>query len=457
MGLDTTTNVPGIITPRPDLVTTGSTYQSAYDWASKFAPDVATQILATRSQGSLTGFLEYMANIEGGSSDSYMWGEDGYRHSLYEGVDLVISTNVFTFVPESGKSLTIRPHDNVQVHDKANDKFAEGYVESVSGNTAVIKNREAADWTGFAEDATLVVFGLGNEYAKGSFGQESALERDWDTYTNKHVIFKDMWKIDGSSQTNITWFSDGNGTETWYAKDIDETRERLLDNIEKQLIAGVKTDASSSVSLKGSESLFAAIKERGNNFNGIVSTLAEWKSIIKRLDNVKGEGMNTLFGTRDQVFAIDDMLAGVNGSYTSGTNYGLFDNGKDTALELGFKGFNIGGYNMMYQTAKILKDYRGLGYDDLAPSGKNHAILVPMGNTPVTNNIEGNTIESVPFLTIKYKELGGYSRLWEEFALGSTKGTPANTSKDELQVHMRTERSLRTAGAHKFFKFSGEE
>ena len=106
----------------------------------------------------------------------------------------------------------------------------------------------------------------------------------------------------------------------------------------------------------GSEGIFYAVENRGNVWSGgIPSTLADFDSIIGRLDKQGAIEENVLFVNREMSFDIDDMLAAQNSYGAGGTSYGLFDNDEQMALNLGFTGFRRG-YDFYKSDWKYLND-----------------------------------------------------------------------------------------------------
>ena len=106
----------------------------------------------------------------------------------------------------------------------------------------------------------------------------------------------------------------------------------------------------------GSEGIFYVVGQRGNVFGGgNPTTLAQFDNIIQRLDKQGSIEENVIFVDRQFSFDIDDMLAVQNSYGAGGTSYGLFDNDKDMALNLGFTGFRRG-YDFYKSDWKYLND-----------------------------------------------------------------------------------------------------
>jgi len=149
----------------------------------------------------------------------------------------------------------------------------------------------------------------------------------------------------------------------WYLKSEHETRLRFDDYLETAMIEAVPAAVGSGaiattgdVGNKGSEGIFYVVENRGNVWGaGNPTTLAEWDSIISRLDKQGAIEENVVFVDRDFSFDIDDMLSQQSSNAAGGVSYGLFDNEKDMALNLGFTGFRRG-YDFYKSDWKYLND-----------------------------------------------------------------------------------------------------
>jgi hypothetical protein len=248
----------------------------------------------------------------------------------------------------------------------------------------------------------------------------------------------------------------------WYLKSEHETRLRFDDYLETAMIEAVPAEAGSGVvngtinpnlGNKGSEGIFYTVSNRGNVFSGgNPTTLAEFDSIIGRLDKQGAIEENVIFLDRNFGFDIDDMLAAQN-SYGSpgGTSYGLFDNDEEMALNLGFTGFRRG-YDFYKSDWKYLNDptMRG-GLPSGAGSGKVNGLLVPAGSTSVYDQILGKNAKR-PFLHVRYRASETEDRRYKTWITGSAGG--ARTSDlDAMEVNFLSERCVCTMGANNFFIF----
>lgn len=446
------------VTPPPGIVPTSSNYFSAYDFTNKWMPELSTELHMIRSRGSLQGFLSAKAMEEGCSADYFFWSEEGERHAIHEN-SVARSGNVFTLADHK-----MRPDTVVAIHDKAADKWALARISSTTSTTFTAEAYGYADFaTAGVGVANLTVLTAGSEFKKGTNGQQVSLETQTDIYKNKLIIAKDAFKINNSDLTNIAWFKDPDGNYFWYDQQFDITMDRFMDELEVGMLFAEQTDAASSLSgdYEGTEGYFSALRNRGVSQAGLISTTADWQAIIKTMDKVHAEDTYFLYASRAQTQAIDQWLASLSAyDATVGTNYGAFDNngagGQEMSLQLGFSGFKWSDYSFFKQTWNLLKDPTKLGGDYLAASGTVHGVLFPYGNTSLQyNEISGEPAKKVPYVTMMYKEMPGYSRKLEQFYTGSGRIANATSEEDAIKFNLRSERAVRVVGARKQFIVTG--
>jgi hypothetical protein len=204
---------------------------------------------------------------------------------------------------------------------------------------------------------------------------------------------------------------------------------------------------------KGSEGIFYVVNDRGNVWGGGNPTnLSDFDAIISRLDKQGSIEENVLFVNRAFSFDIDDMLAEQNSYGAGGTSYGLFDNDKDMALNLGFTGFRRG-YDFYKSDWKYLNDptMRGGLPTGAQASGTVTGLLVPAGSTTVYDQILGKNAKR-PFLHVRYRASETEDRRYKTWITGSAGG--AQTSDlDAMEVNFLSERCVCTLGANNFVLF----
>ena len=311
-----------------------------------------------------------------------------------------------------------------------------------------------------AANADVSVFIYGSEFKKGTKGMEGSLEADDFIFENSPIIIKDKYSVSGSDMAQIGWVEvtteNGASGYLWYLKSEHETRLRFDDYLETAMIEAVPAEAGSGaiaaagdVGDKGSEGIFYVVENRGNVFAGAPDSLADFDSIISRLDKQGAIEENVIFVDRQLGFDIDDMLAAQNSYGAGGTSYGLFDNDKDMALNLGFTGFRRG-YDFYKSDWKYLNDPTMRGGIPVG-SGKVHGLLVPAGSTSVYDQILGKNAKR-PFLHVRYRASETEDRRYKTWITGSAGG--AKTSDlDAMEVNFLSERAVCTLGANNFFIF----
>ena len=209
--------------------------------------------------------------------------------------------------------------------------------------------------------------------------------------------------------------------------------------------------------LFGTEGLFEAVGDRGNSFQGFANTLAEWDNIVRRFDRQGKIQDYMLYLDRDFSLAIDDMLGVLNAGYDGGISYGMFNNDKDMAVNLGFKGFTRGTYNFFKSDWKLLNDPTLLGSIDA--QAKTRGILIPAGTTSVykgeyNGRGAGNRV-TVPWLQCMYRASEVDNRKYKTWITGNIFGVHTD-DEDVMRENHLSERMLNVVGANNFMLFEGQ-
>ena len=291
-------------------------------------------------------------------------------------------------------------------------------------------------------------------------------ESDDFIFDNKPIIIKDKYSVSGSDMAQIGWIevTSENGATgyLWYLKSEHDTRLRFEDYLETAMVEAVPAEAASgaadflqsvgvgagAANLSGSDGIFFVVGNRGNVFGGgNPVALQQFDNVIQRLDKQGSIEENVIFVNRQFSFDIDDMLASQNSYGAGGTSYGLFDNDKDMALNLGFTGFRRG-YDFYKSDWKYLNDPTMRGGVN---AGAINGLLVPAGSTTVYDQILGKNAKR-PFLHVRYRASETEDRRYKTWITGSAGG--AKTSDlDAMEVNFLSERAVCTLGANNFFLF----
>ncbi len=463
---------PGFaLQPSAEQVPLATNYITNFDFLNQYLPDTYEKEFERYGNRTIASFLRLVGAEMPSNSDLIKWAEQGRLHTKYTncasagnaGDDTATITVGDALVPGTG-SIAIRVGQTVVISDNAGAGLNKGIVTAVNTGAATfdVAYYEAAGQVG-AAGLTRTVFIYGSEFKKGTSGMVGSLEADDVIFDNSPIIIKDKYAVSGSDMAQIGWVEvtteNGASGYLWYLKSEHETRLRFDDYLETAMIEAVPAEAASGaiaaggdVGNKGSEGIFYAVENRGNVWGGgNPAALADFDAVISRLDKQGSIEENVIFVDRDFSFDIDDMLAAQNSYGAGGTSYGLFDNDKDMALNLGFTGFRRG-YDFYKSDWKYLNDptMRG-GLPTGANSGRINGLLVPAGSTTVYDQILGKNAKR-PFLHVRYRASETEDRRYKTWITGSAGGA-ATSSLDAMEVHFLSERAVCTLGANNFFLF----
>ena len=459
--------------PSAEQVVLQTNYITNFDFLNQYLPDTYEKEFERYGNRTVASFLRMVGAEMPSNSDLIKWAEQGRLHTKYvdvtsaaaAGSDTAVLTVGDVLVPGSG-SIALRVGQTIMISDSTanstlSNKALITAVDLPNAQITVAYYEAAGQQVAAAVVTSLFVYG--SEFQKGTNGMQGQLEADDDIYSNSPIIIKDKYAVSGSDMAQIGWIevTTENGATgfLWYLKSEHETRLRFEDYLETAMVEAVPAIAGSGVAAiaagvasgvgnKGSEGLFYVVNNRGNVWSGgNPSTLAEFDSIIQRLDKQGSIEENVIFLNREFGFDIDDMLAEQNSYGANGTSYGLFDNDKDMALNLGFTGFRRG-YDFYKSDWKYLNDPTMRGGLE---GGKINGILVPAGSTTVYDQVLGKNAKR-PFLHVRYRASETEDRRYKTWITGSAGGA-ATSSLDAMEVNFLSERALCTLGANNFFLF----
>jgi hypothetical protein len=436
---------------------------------NQYLPDTYEKEFERYGNRSVASFLRMVGAEMPSNSDLIKWAEQGRLHTKYTNVtsaaaaasDTATLTVNDTLVPGSG-GIAVRVGQTIMISQNTagSSNFNKAIVTAVNytAGTLDVAYYEAGGQT-FAAAAVCSMFIYGSEFKKGTEGMLESLEADDEIFENSPIIIKDKYAVSGSDMAQIGWIEvtteNGASGFLWYLKSEHETRLRFEDYLETAMVEAVPAEANSgavaatgAVGNKGSEGIFYVVQQRGNVWaGGNPTTLGEFDDIIERLDKQGAIQENVIFLNRQFGFDIDDMLAAQNSYGAGGTSYGLFDNDKDMALNLGFTGFRRG-YDFYKTDWKYLNDPTMRGG---IVAGKINGMLVPAGSTTVYDQILGKNAKR-PFLHVRYRASETEDRRYKTWVTGSAGGA-ATSSLDAMEVHFLSERAVCTLGANNFFIF----
>ena len=503
--------------PSPSKHTLQSNYidftsDTTKGWAQQYVPDLMEQEAEVFGNRTIGGFLEMVGAEEPMTADQVVWSEQGRLHLSYKGslIQAAGETYEFTMLTDVDGTLmstttndsdwgqTLAPH-GVRLGDiviitgeggsPAVTKEAKGYVTAIgtsadfdAGGSAYFfaPKITVAQITGTANTITDVtadssavscsMLVIGSEYGKATQGRTSANQPVFKSFTNKPIIMKDKYEVSGSDVSQIGWVEvsgeDGQGGYLWYLKAAGDTKSRFADYVEMMMIEGeLATNGITghhSDAIKGTEGFFAAVRSRGNAYNGLSDTsttgigaaaenLEDMDALIGLFDEQGAIEEYMMFLNRTTSLTIDTMLAGQNSYGSGGTSYGVFDNSEDMALNLGFSGFRRASYDFYKTDWKYLND-KGTRGGLVSGEDLIRGAMIPAGVTTVYDQTLGKNLKR-PFLHVRYRASNMDDRRFKTWTTGSVGA--ATSDLDAMEMHFLSERCLITQGANNFVLLEG--
>jgi hypothetical protein len=446
-------------------------------FAQQYLPEIYEQEVERYGNRTLSGFLRMVGAEMPMTSDQVIWSEQNRLHVAYNDVNILtaVTTNTLEFtVGGAGDAFVdnvISKDQTIVILDTASSTELKALVteSSQTGGTAtlVVAPYTQADLTGLSLTG-LKIFVYGSEYGKGKAIANSTGATDTDgyktinpsfsQYSNSPIIIRNKYVVNGSDMAQIGWVEvateDGTSGYLWYLKAESETRLRFEDYLEMSVVEGELAAAGSAAltaGAKGTQGLFAAVKDRGNVNAGFTAAtgLTAFDAILKNLDTQGAIEENMLFLNRQTSLDFDDMLADLSAGANGGTAYGLFENSEEMALNLGFSGFRRGSYDFYKTDWKYLNDASTRGGIDTNAAAI-EGVLVPAGTSTVYDQILGTNIRR-PFLHVRYRASQADDRRMKSWLTGSAGGAFTYA----MEVNFLSERCLCVQAANNFVLFTG--
>jgi len=448
------------------------------DFAQQYLPELYEQEVERFGNRTLSGFLRMVGAEMPMTSDQVIWSEQNRLHIGYENVSKTDAAGSATFTVNlpAGNQVVVRQNQTFVVFDPASGLTLKGMVIQPSvpnpGNPAQV-TFEGACYTApnFAalNSVNLKMFIYGSDFAKGTEGMEGSVTPNFTQFSNKPIIIKDKYLVNGSDTAQIGWVEvateDGTSGFLWYMKAESETRLRYEDYLEMAMVEGELAATGSGVDSltganasagRGTQGMFAALEERGNVYAGFAGAanpgagaLGDFDQILQQLDLQGAIEENMLFLDRATALDFDDMIAAQSGggyNNTSAASYGLFDNEAEMALNFGFSGFRRGSYDFYKTDWKYLNDASTRGMVDNIKG-----VLIPAGTSTVYDQMLGSNIRR-PFLHVRYRASETDDRRMKSWITGSVGGA-YTSSLDAMEVHYLSERCLCVQAANNFVLF----
>jgi hypothetical protein len=449
MALEATPGVKLTPTATKEILSTNYYEAADFDFSTSILPELYEKEFARYGNQSLKGFLERMGQEMPIQSDLIKWSEEGRLRPV--AVAVARSTNTFSLAGHP-----FRKNDTVVIVDGAGVE-KKGIVSAINSNGTdfTVLPTEAAGWGSLATTG-IKMFTYSNEYRKGTNGREESLEAQPDIFENKPIIIKELDEVNGSDMTQVGWIEvegENGAGYLWYLKSRAQSRMRFDDYLEMGMIEGTSFESGSAAAtagFTGTEGFFESV-EQGNIFSGVITSLADVDDILARLNKQGAISEYIMMNDFEQDRALDYLLASQNSYGVGGTSYGAFNNSEDMALNLGFTGFKVAGFEIYKSQWKYLDDptARGLFEGNQAING----VMCPSGTKTVRDEVLGANA-TLPFLHVKYRKSATEDRRYKVWQTGSAGGAN-NSDLDANQLHFLSERSLCTMGRQNFVLVRG--
>ena len=459
--------------PAAEQVALSTNYITDFNFLNQYLPDTYEKEFERYGNRTVSSFLRMVGAEMPSISDQIKWAEQGRLHIKYTNCVANSAVNsdtaTFTINDANVSGVAIRVGQTVMIQSNANGATNKAVVTIVdtTTDTITVAFYEGAGQA-FAVSTVCTIFIYGSEFKKGTNGMVGSLEAEDTIFSNRPIIIKDKYAVNGSDMAQIGWVEvtteNGASGYLWYLKSEHETRLRFEDYLETAMIEAVPAEANSgalaalssgSTPSAGTEGIFYVVNNRGNVWGGGTPTaLTDWDSIVSRLDKQGAIEENVVFANRGLSFDIDNMLAtlnGFNGSLAAGAaSFGLFDNDTEMALNLGFTGFRRG-YDFYKSDWKYLNDPTMRGDLYAGGAGTVTGLMVPAGSTSVYDQIMGKNAKR-PFLHVRYRASESEDRRYKTWITGSAGGA-ATSDLDAMEVNFLSERCVCTLGANNFVLF----
>jgi hypothetical protein len=430
-------------------------------FAQQYLPEIYEQEVERYGNRTLSGFLRMVGAEMPMTSDQVIWSEQNRLHIAYDDCTND-GANAITIPLQAGVNNVISVNSTVVLIDKLGAELKAVVTGSDIGTVGVGAVVTVAPYTA-ANTSSLAgtgvkMFVYGSEYDKGSSTPNYSaantsgyvsVDPSFTQFSNSPIIIRSKYVVSGSDTAQIGWVEvateDGTGGYLWYLKAESETRLRFEDYLEMSVVEGEKAatgSAAETANFKGTQGLFAAIKDRGNVEAGYNASCKRARfdlmTSYETLDTQGAIEENMLFLNRETALGFDDMLAGfLMVVMRRGTAYGLFENSEDMALNLGFSGFRRGSYDFYKTDWKYLNDASTRGAIDNGAGGYGvsaiDGVLIPAGTSTVYDQVLGSNIRR-PFLHVRYRASQTDDRRMKSWLTGSVGG--AYTSDlDAMEVN----------------------
>ena len=340
------------VTPRPTKDLFGDNYLSfnggsgagdTNSFAAQFLPEIYEKEVERYGKRTINGFLRMVGAEMPLASDQVIWSEQGRLHVAYDAAESGADTVQVNSA--SGNTITlpashlVKIHDTIIVSNAGSTKVLKCLVTAVTNTGITVKPYTQATLAtsgsaAFVGGEDIKLFVYGTEYTKGSSGITGSIDASFQQFSNRPVIMRDRYQVNGSDTAQIGWVEvtteNGASGYLWYLKSEHEARLRFEDQIEMMMVEGEKaaqTMGTNFLNVQGTEGLFAAVESRGVVYSGTDfdtyrtgasdatgvqfshTGLDTFDTILQELDKQGAIEENMMFLDRATTLEIDKMLA----------------------------------------------------------------------------------------------------------------------------------------------------
>lgn len=433
-------------TPSATKVPTAANYLDLSDmsYSTHEIPDMDKTLNKRYGSQMIDGWFEKTGRKIPYASDVITWTEEDRLTQL--ATDVARTADVFTLAGH-----TFRAGEVITAFLPDGTVSRQGRISATTSTTFTASCGDAAGWTALGATG-ISVFADISEFLKGSAGMQESLNTTYQQYTTRGTITKEMVSENRTNMTQISWLkmTDNSSGDTlgyvWYNVNRENAEKRFRNkresaNFNSKEWAGDLLAAG----YKGREGLFASMAQ-GNIFAGTISDRASAENMVARLEKQGQLRDNIIYGTTAFCFAQDAFLADTN---TVGLSYGAFNNSADMALNLSFKGYQLGGYEFSYSALQYLKEATAQGA--MAGVTKINGFLVPAASQSVTDPMQGTT-SVLPMIHVRNRQYGAMNRDYELSVFDWAKGT---SDTDTIRTEFQSEQATCLIGRSNTILFKG--
>ena len=237
-----------------------------FDFQDQFLPEIYEKEIERFGNRSVSGFLRMVGAEMPMASDEVVWTEQGRIHVAVKNARLASGdavANKITFIAETTGSAPLSAADQCALFSVGDTIIlSKGTASTMKTTKAIVKTVNTTDiiavpylaanlsdagagsWDNGATTDDIAIIVYGSEYGKGSKEVGNTKDAKFTSYSNKPIILRDKYAVNGSDTAQIGWVEvtseNGANGYLWYLKSEHEARLRFEDQLEMAMIEGKK-------------------------------------------------------------------------------------------------------------------------------------------------------------------------------------------------------------------------